>query len=212
MVIFKKMCTCLLLKVLPLPNLIKSASSSSYSMDLNKQAESGTTSLLIQHHYTRSTSDHSLFIKITATSFIGLLVYVDDVIIAGDSIEEFQFIKFVLHSAFKIKDLGQLKYFIGLEVAHSSQGYFVCERKHCLDLLTNTGYLASKPVSTSSDPSCKRHSDASAPYPDVPSYRRLIGRLIYLTNTRPDIIFATQQLSQFLTSPTENTLWLPLES
>jgi hypothetical protein len=70
-------------------------------------------------------------------------------------------------------------------------------------LLTDTGYFAYKPVSTPSDPSCKLHADSSAPYADVPSYRRLIGRLIYLTNTRPDITFATQELSQFLTSPTE---------
>jgi hypothetical protein len=47
------------------------------------------------------------------------------------------------------------------------------------------------------------HQDPSSPYHDIPAYRRLIGRLIYLTNTRPDITFATQQLSQFLSSPTE---------
>jgi hypothetical protein len=161
------------------------------------------TSILLQHQYTQSNADHSLFIKKTATSFTALLVYVDDVIITGDSLDEFTFIKNILHTSFKIKDLGQLKYFLGLEVAHSSQGIFLCQRKYCLDLLTDTGFLASKPVSTPSDPSCKLHKDNRAPYTDVPSYRRLIGRLIYLTNTRPDITFATQQLSQFLNSPTE---------
>jgi len=150
------------------------------------------TSLLLQHHYTQSNADHSLFIKHTSTSFTVLLVYVDDVIVAGDSLEEFESIKNILHSSFKIKDLGQLKYFLGLEAAHSSQGFFFCQTKYGLDLLTDTGYLASKPVSIPYDPSCKLHSDNSAPYTDVPSYRRLIGRLIYLTNTRPDISFATQ--------------------
>jgi len=116
---------------------------------------------------------------------------------------EFHNIKFILHSTFKIKDLGQLKYFLGLEVAHSSKGISLCQRKYCIDHLTDTGHLASKPVSTPSEPSCKLHQDTSAPYTDVASYRRLIGRLIYLTNTRPDITFATQQLSQFLSSPTE---------
>jgi len=132
-----------------------------------------------------------------------MIVYVDDVIIAGNSLLEFQNIKSTLHSAFKIKDFGQLKYFLGLEVAHSSQGISLCQRKYCLDLLTDTGYLASKLVSTPSEPSCKLRQDTSAPYTDIPSYRRLIGRLIYLTNTRPDITFSTQQLSQFLSSPTE---------
>ena len=96
-----------------------------------------------------------------------------------------------------------MKYFLGLEVAHSSQGISLCQRKYCLNLLTDTGFLASKPVSTPYDPACKLHTDSSSPYADVPSYRRLIGRLIYLTNTIPDITYATQQLSQFLNSPTE---------
>ena len=121
------------------------------------------TCLLLQHQYTQSNADHSLFIKKIATSFTVLLVYVDDVIIVGDSLTKFQFFKDILHSSFKIKDLGQLKYFLGLEVAHSSQGIFLCQRNYCLDLLTDTCYLASKPVSTPSDPSCKLHTDASAP-------------------------------------------------
>jgi len=116
---------------------------------------------------------------------------------------EFHNIKSILHSTFKIKDLGQLKYFLGLEVAHSSKGISLCQRKYCIGLLTNTGQLASKPISTPSEPSCKLHQDTSAPYTDVASYRRLIGILIYLTNIRPYITFATQQLSQFLSSPTE---------
>lgn len=83
-----------------------------------------------------------------------LLVYVDDVIIAGNTMSEFQHINDILHSSFKIKDLGQLKYFLGLEVAHSSQGISLCQRKYCIDLLIDLGHLASKPVSTPSKPSC----------------------------------------------------------
>jgi len=161
------------------------------------------TSLLLANQYTQSQSDHSLFIKNTDTSFTVLLVYVNDVIIAGNSMLEFHNIKSILHSAFKIKDFGQLKYFLGLEVAHSSKGISLCQRKYYIDLLTDTGQLASKPVSTPSEPACKLHQDTSAPYTDVASYKRLVVRFIYLTNTRPDITFATQQLSQFLSSPTE---------
>jgi hypothetical protein len=69
-------------------------------------------------------------------------------------------------------------------------------------LLSDSGFLGTKPVSTPSDPSTKLHNDAGQPYPDIPSYRRLIGRLLYLTTTRPDITFITQQLSQFLAKPT----------
>lgn len=160
------------------------------------------TSVLLQHQYIQAPSDHSLFIKENDSSFTILLVYVDDIILAGNSLSEFDHIKSILHNSFKIKNLGQLKYFLGLEVAHSSQGISLCQRKYCLDLLADSGSINSKPVSTPSDPSIKLHNDSSIPYEDIPSYRRLIGRLLYLNTTRPDITFITQQLSQFLSKPT----------
>jgi hypothetical protein len=71
-----------------------------------------------------------------------------------------------------------------------------------LDLLKDLGLLGSKPTITPLDPSAKLHQDEGKLYEDVSSYRRVIGKLLYLTNTRPDISFATQQLSQFLQKPT----------
>ncbi|GAU31823.1 hypothetical protein TSUD_58240 [Trifolium subterraneum] len=121
---------------------------------------------------------------------------------AGSSTAEIERIKIILDRQFKIKDLGSLKYFLGLEVAQSSQGITISQRKYCLDLLEDTGLLGSKPVSTPLDPSLKLHQDNGAPFEDITQYRRLIGRLLYLTTTRPDISLATQQLSQFLQAPT----------
>jgi hypothetical protein len=161
------------------------------------------TGLLITNGYQQAASDASMFTKQASDSFTVLLVYVDDIILTGDSLSEISFIKNVLHQAFKIKDLGTLKYFLGLEVAHSQSGISLCQRKYCLDLLNDSGLLCSKPVSTPSDPSIKLHSDSSAAFTDVSTYRRLIGRLIYLNTTRLDITFITQQLSQFLSKPTQ---------
>jgi hypothetical protein len=84
------------------------------------------TSILLQQHYIQATSDHSLVIKKTSSSFTVLLVYVDDIILARDSLSEFAHIKSILHASFKIKDLCQLKYFLGLEVAHSQHGISQC--------------------------------------------------------------------------------------
>ena len=157
--------------------------------------------MLTQQHYIQASSDHSLFIKKSSNSFTVLLVYVDDIILAGTSLLEFQHIKSILDTSFKIKDLGQLKCFLGIEVAHSKLGISLCQRKYCLDLLHDSGHIGSKPISTPSDPSMKFHHDTSKPYDDISAYRRLTGRLLYLNNTRSDITFTTQQLSQFLSNP-----------
>jgi hypothetical protein len=130
------------------------------------------------------------------------LVYVDDIILAGTNLNEFTRIKSILDSQFKIKYLGVLKYFLGLEVAQSREGICISQRKYCLDLLKDSGLLEAKPVVTPLDPSVKLHNDTGKPYNDVSSYKRMIRKLLYLTNTRPDIAYATQQLSQFLQKPT----------
>jgi hypothetical protein len=106
------------------------------------------TSVLLQQNYTLASSDHSLFIKHTDISFTIILVYVDEVILVGNSVTEFTTIKSILHDKFKIKDLGQLKYFLGLEVAHSSKGISLCQRKYCLDLIEDSSLIGAKPVST----------------------------------------------------------------
>jgi hypothetical protein len=160
------------------------------------------TSLLVAEGYVQSASDYSLFTLTRSNTFTALLVYVDDIILAGNSLDEFDRIKSVLDSAFKIKNLGQLKYFLGLEVAHSKSGITISQRKYCLDLLKDSGLLGSKPAVTPLDTSIKLHSNAGTPYHDVSRYRRLVGKLLYLNTTRPDISFATQQLSQFMHAPT----------
>ena len=95
---------------------------------------------------------------------------------------------------------------MGIEVAHSETGIYLCQRKYCLDLIRDSGLLGCKPCSTPMDSSLRLHRDDSELLTDVLSYRRLVGRLLYLTTTRPDIAFATQQLSQFMSKPTRSHL------
>lgn len=83
------------------------------------------TNLLLKLGYTQSKSDYSMFTLIKDDHTTVLLVYVDDVILAGTYLHEFDRIKQILHNAFKIKDLGKLKYFLGLEVAHSKEGIVI---------------------------------------------------------------------------------------
>lgn len=127
----------------------------------------------------------------------------DDVLLTGNCYEEIQLVKAFLHSKFRIKDLGNLKYFLGLEVARSTKGICLTQRKYALELLTDAGLLGCKSVRTPMDSTLHLSQHSGTPLDDPTSYRRLVGRLLYLTTTRPDLNYAVQQLSQFLASPTD---------
>jgi hypothetical protein len=169
----------------------------------SRQWYSKLSSALLSLGYSQSAADHSLFVKKDDSSFTALLVYVDDIVLAGNNSFEIKSVKSFLDKSFQIKDLGNLRFFLGLEIARSKQGILLNQRKYTLELLQDSGNLAAKPSSTPYDPSLKLHDSESPPYNDPYAYRRLIGRLLYLTNTRPDITFAVQQLSQFVSSPNE---------
>ena len=93
---------------------------------------------------------HSPSGKVTA-----LLVYVDDIIVTGDDDRERQLLSQCLAKEFEIKTLGRLKYFLGIEVAHSKQGIFISQQKYVTDLLKETGKTTCKPVSTPIEPNLK---------------------------------------------------------
>ncbi|KAK2413561.1 putative mitochondrial protein [Trifolium repens] len=167
----------------------------------SRQWYSKLSESLISFGYMQSSSDFSLFTKFNESSFTALLVYVDDIVLAGNDISEIQNVKSFLNDRFKIKDLGPLRYFLGLEVARSKQGILLNQRKYTLELLEDSGNLAAKSSLTPYDISLKLQNSDSPLYNDETQYRRLIGRLIYLTTTRPDISFVVQQLSQFVSQP-----------
>ncbi|OMO65653.1 hypothetical protein CCACVL1_21443 [Corchorus capsularis] len=156
---------------------------------------------LLEFGFIQSTVDYSLFTLTTGSSFLVVLVYVDDLIIAGDDSVRIRSLKQHLDSRFHIKDLGPLKYFLGIEVARSSSGIFLCQRKYTLDILEECGMTDAKP---SAFPMEQKHNlthDTGPPVQDPMQYRRLVGRLIYLTITRPEISYAVHILSQFMNDP-----------
>ncbi|KAK2970862.1 hypothetical protein RJ640_022304 [Escallonia rubra] len=109
---------------------------------------------------------------------------------SGDDYEEMNRLKTILTKEFEIKDLGKLKYFLGMEVARSNKGISISQRKYTLDLLKETGMLGCKPVDTPMDPICKLGRKEGSSIVDKWRYQRLVGRLINLSHTRPDIGFS----------------------
>ncbi|KAL9224910.1 hypothetical protein vseg_000891 [Gypsophila vaccaria] len=161
---------------------------------------------LCSYGFIMSASDNSLFTFRKNGVALHILVYVDDLVIAGNDSSAISNFKSYLSTCFFMKDLGKLKYFLGLEVAHSSRGLFVCQGKYTLDLLSETGLLGCKPASIPMDEKHQLALATDPPLEDGVRYRRLVGKLIYLTLTRPEICYSVHILSQFMQKPTQSHL------
>lgn len=114
-----------------------------------RQWNSKFSQALIQFGFTKSKADYSLFTKDSGDKFVALLVYVDNIVITSPNVQAIDSLKEFLHSQFKLKDLGILKYFLGIEIARSTSD---TRRYYALQLLEDTGYLNCKPVNTPMDP------------------------------------------------------------
>ncbi|XP_041004133.1 uncharacterized mitochondrial protein AtMg00810-like [Juglans microcarpa x Juglans regia] len=189
------------------PNQVCKLLKSLYGLkQASRQWNSKLTSSLIAFGFIQSKSDYSLFTKHEGDSFIALLIYVDDFLVASNSNDSIASLRTFLNNKFKIKDLGCLHYFLGLEIARSSKGIHICQRKYALDILADSGMLGCKPLKLPMDQHFKISKSEGTPLLDPSIFRRLIGRLLYLTITRPNICFVVQLLSQFMDQPSSSHL------
>ena len=123
-----------------------------------------------------------------------LIVYVNDIIITGSDNTEISSLKSFLHSQFHTKDLGPLKYFLGIELIRSKKGIFLSQRIYVLDLLIETGKLGAKSCGIPMSPNVQLTQEAEL-FEDPERYRRLVGKLNYLIVTRPDIAYSVSIVS-----------------
>nr|CAN63383.1 hypothetical protein VITISV_017566 [Vitis vinifera] len=159
----------------------------SFDLDLTPDPAPAFTTLRLSTHIFRPPDcqyDSSFFFHTSASGTILLLVYVDDIVITGTDCGLIAKLQRLLHTTFHMKDLGQLTYFLGLEVHHRANGIF------------DTAF-----VETPMEINVKYRKDEGDLLDDPILYRRLVGSLIYLTTTRPDISYVVHQVSQFMTSP-----------
>ena len=151
--------------------------------------------------FQQSKADYSLFVRSHKGSFTAILVYVDDIILAGNNLQYIEETKQFLAQQFKLKDLGVLKYFLGIEVTRSPTGISLSQRKYALEILEDTGFLGAKPARFPMEQNLALTQFNGALLDDPSSYRRLVGKLIYLTITRPDLVYVVHVLSQFMDKP-----------
>ncbi|GJU21010.1 retrovirus-related pol polyprotein from transposon TNT 1-94 [Tanacetum coccineum] len=133
-------------------------------------------------------------------TFITLLVYVDDILIACNDKSFIEHIKANLNTKFSIKDLGPLHYYSGIEFLRNKDGLALTQRKYALDLVTYFGLLDTKPSAVLHDPNKKLSSDNGDSLPDPSFYKALVRKLLYLTIIRPDLAFAKEALRSCLIS------------
>ena len=165
---------------------------------------------LIAAGFSQSGYDYSLFTLKKDADIVFILVYVDDLLITGSNTKMINEAKENLHKQFKMKDLGELRFFLGIEVLRSAEGVILNQRKYVLELISEAGLTGAKPSITPIESNLRLTSveyDQANGYTedvilqDVTAYQRMVGKLLYATITRPDISYAIQVLSQFMQAP-----------
>lgn len=151
-----------------------------------------------------SKADTSLFFYSRGTYTMFVLVYVDDIIVASSSPQATKALLKDLEKDFALKDLGDLHYFLGIEVKKNSQGLVLSKERYATEVLKRVGMAKCKPTNTPLSTSEKLSSTQGAVLGqnDATQYRSIVGALQYLTLTRPNISFSVNKVCQYLQQPT----------
>ncbi|XP_039131886.1 uncharacterized mitochondrial protein AtMg00810-like [Dioscorea cayenensis subsp. rotundata] len=152
--------------------------------------------------FTPSIHDPAVFIHSSPRGRTILLLYVDDMILTGDDSAHITFVKQKLCETFLMTDLGPLRYFLGIEITSHPDGYRLSQQRYTLDLLARSGLTDTRTAATLMELHLQLRASDGTPLPDPTRYRHLVGSLVYLAVTRPDISHAVHILSQFVAAPT----------
>ncbi|CAL1371986.1 unnamed protein product [Linum trigynum] len=164
------------------------------------------TDALCSLGFRASPADHSLFIFRRGSTFVVALIYVDDVLLTGNDLAFINKVKSSLDVQFGIKDLGEVRYFLGMEFARTTDGVALCQRKYALDILADAGVSGARPSAfpVEQNHHLTRPTVSGDVLADPSAYRRLVGRLLYLTVTSPDLTYGVNILSQFVSAPRQD--------
>jgi hypothetical protein len=158
---------------------------------------------LIKSGFSRSQNEPTLYTKTNQHGKILIVcLYVDDMIYTGNF--ELTSFKHAMQSEFEMTDLGIMKYFLGIEVDQSTKGIFVCQQKYAADIIKRFCMEDCNPAETPIPLGTKLSKKDEGPTVDPTLYKILVGSLLYLTTTRPDIMYASSLVSRFMESPKDS--------
>ena len=146
----------------------------------------------------------TLFVKpAKGNDFLIVSIYVDDLIITGTSLDLIENFKTSMKSEFEMTDMGEMKYFLGVEMNQSEAGIHLSQRKYAGEILKRFNMEDCNSVKSPIVPGCKLVKDDQSGFVDATVYKQMVGCIMYLAATRPDIMFVAGQLCRYMETPTE---------
>jgi hypothetical protein len=158
---------------------------------------------LIATGFSRCHSDPNVYTKKVGSHLIILVLYVDDLILTGSDSKLLNHVKTNLKKKFEMTDLGFLHYFLGLQVLQTNEGIFLSQSKYACDLLRRFHMDDCKPTPSPFQSGVKLSATCTSPEVDATLYRQLVGSLLYLTHTHPDLSFAVGLVARYMQTPHE---------
>lgn len=168
-----------------------------------RQWYSKIDSHLLELGFQRSPSENTLYVLKSGCDVVIVSLYVDDLLVTGSNTAQIEEFKDKMKKIFEMTDLGEMSYFLGIEVKQMKHEVFIHQKKYVKEILKRFQMEECKAVSTPMVLKPKLQRDDGAASADEKTYRKLIGCLMYLTATRPDILYSVSVLSRFLNSPSE---------
>ncbi|GKC56014.1 putative ribonuclease H-like domain-containing protein, partial [Tanacetum coccineum] len=159
------------------------------------------STFLLKSGYRRGTIDKTLFIKKDKNDIMLVQVYVDDIIFGSTKRSWCDEFEALMKSRFQMSSMGELTFFLGLQVKQKEDGIFISQDKYVAEILKKFDFASVKTASTPIETQKPLVKDEEASDVDVHLYRSMIGSLMYLTASRPDIMFAVCACSRFQVTP-----------
>lgn len=152
---------------------------------------------LQQQGFTKGATDNNLYIKVDDGKLLIVIVYVDDIIFGSNEESMSQRFAFVMQREFEMSLLGELTYFLGLQVQQAKNGIFLSQKKYLNKIIKKYGMGDCKPVCKPMVTECSLSSHDYSPTVNQPKYRSMIGRILYLSRTTPDIMHVVGIVGRF---------------
>ncbi|GJW10115.1 retrovirus-related pol polyprotein from transposon TNT 1-94 [Tanacetum coccineum] len=156
---------------------------------------------LIKHDYTMGMVDNTLFTKKKDPNLIIVQIYVDDIILESTCQEMCDDFAKIMHDEFEMSMMGELNFFLGLQIKQLEHGIFFNQSKYIKQMLKKFGLEDSKPMKTPISTEMKLTKDVEGGSVDNTKYREMIGSLLYLTASKPDIMFSVCLCACFQEDP-----------